>query len=50
MSGWGVGERLRLHRYPGGHMFNGEQSIPWLVAELGGRGRIAPPAPRIYPS
>ena len=25
---------LHLHRYPGGHMFHGEKSIPWLVKTL----------------
>jgi dienelactone hydrolase len=30
----GAGDRPRLHRYPGGHMFNGEQSIPWMVEQL----------------
>ena len=32
-----AGDRLHLHRYEGGHMFNGEQSIPWMVEQLGGR-------------
>ena len=27
-------ENLHLHRYPGGHMFRGEKSIPWLVSTL----------------
>ena len=27
-------EQLRLHRYEGGHMFNGEKSIPWMVEQL----------------
>ena len=30
-------EQLGLHRYEGGHMFCGTQSIPWLVERLGGR-------------
>jgi hypothetical protein len=30
-------DRLGLDRYDGGHMFRGEQSIPWLVKQLGGR-------------
>ena len=25
---------LRIHRYRGGHMFNGKKSIPWLVEQL----------------
>ena len=29
-------ENLHLHRYPGGHMFRGERSIPWLVRTLSG--------------
>lgn len=32
----GAETHLRLHRYPGGHMFNGEQSIPWMVEQLTG--------------
>ncbi len=32
----GVGERLELHRYKGGHMFNGKKSIPWMLEQLGG--------------
>ena len=27
-------EQLRIHRYRGGHMFNGKRSIPWLVDQL----------------
>jgi dienelactone hydrolase len=30
----GVEDRLRLYRYPGGHMFNGEESIPWMIEQL----------------
>jgi len=30
----GAAEHLRLHRYKGGHMFNGKKSIPWLVEQL----------------
>ena len=31
----GAPEALGLHRYRGGHMFNGVKSIPWLVDKLG---------------
>lgn len=31
----GVPERLGLDRYDGGHMFRGEESVPWLVDQLG---------------
>ncbi len=27
-------KELALHRYRGGHMFNGRRSIPWLVGQL----------------
>lgn len=30
----GAPEALGLHRYRGGHMFNGKRSIPWLVRQL----------------
>ena len=30
----GAPDRLQLHRYKGGHMFNGTKSIPWLVDQL----------------
>ena len=32
----GVRERLGLHRYAGGHLFHGGESIPWMVRQLGG--------------
>ena len=31
----GVSERLGLDRYDGGHLFRGEESIPWLAGRLG---------------
>ena len=31
----GAEDRLQLHRYPGGHMFNGARSIPWMLEQLG---------------
>ena len=36
----GAAERVFLHRYPGGHMFNGGQSIPWLVEQLAGQRQV----------
>ena len=30
----GAAEHLQLHRYKGGHLFNGKRSIPWMVKQL----------------
>ena len=30
----GVADSIGLHRYRGGHMFNGRKSIPWLIERL----------------
>ena len=32
----GAADRLGLDRYAGGHLFRGEESIPWLVNHLRG--------------
>ena len=32
--GLGVADSIGLHRYRGGHMFNGRKSIPWLIERL----------------
>ena len=30
----GAREHLAVHRYTGGHMFHGGESIPWMVRQL----------------
>lgn len=30
----GAEERVRMHRYPGGHEFHGTESIPWMLEQL----------------
>ena len=30
----GAREHLAVHRYSGGHMFHGGESIPWMVQQL----------------
>ena len=30
----GARDQLRIHRYDGGHMFHGGESIPWMVRQL----------------
>jgi len=31
---WNALSELQIHKYEGGHMFNGERSVPWLVDVL----------------